>query len=67
MSVLWVTFRTNGIIQEHMSYNIEQHLSIASEYVKSLVLDHGGKTTIDKQAATANSLTQLKERVEANE
>jgi len=85
-------------MQDYMSYNIEHHPSVASEYAKFLVLNHGSgsdknegesdgetdtkfssmqarvvaveklvKSTQDKQATTANSLAQLKEKVTALE
>lgn len=41
VSVLWGDFCTNGVMHEYMSYNIEHHPSIASEYIKFHVLSHG--------------------------
>lgn len=40
ISALWGTFRTHGVMQKYLGYNIEHHLSIASEYVKFLVLNN---------------------------
>ena len=44
VSVLWRTFCTHSVMQDYMSYNIEHHPSISSEYVKFLVLNHGSSS-----------------------
>ena len=63
VSVLWGTFCTHGVMQEYMSYNIEHHPSIASDYVKFLVLNRGSASDTTEGESDGETASALQARV----
>ena len=60
VGVLWATLATHQVLKEYMTHGIENHPSIASEYVRFLVA-HSGLTRLDKLEARVLKLeTELK-------
>jgi hypothetical protein len=47
VGVIWATLATHQVLKEYMAHGIENHPSIASEYVRFLVA-HSGLTRLDK-------------------
>lgn len=69
LGVLWGTLSTHQIMREYMSYGIENHPSISSEYVRFLVANCGleriQKLETDNQKL-AGEVAELKKTLAAN-
>jgi hypothetical protein len=60
VGVMWATLATHQVLKEYMTHGIENHPSIASEYVRFLVA-HSGLTRLDKLEARVLKLeTEMK-------
>ena len=61
VSLIWGTFATHQVIREYQSYGIENHPSIASEYVRFLVYNSGAHKIELLEARCLNLENKVKE------
>ena len=62
VGVIWATLATHQVLKEYMAHGIENHPSIASEYVRFLVA-HSGLTRLDKLEARVGKLEENMKKV----
>ena len=55
--ILWATFATHQVMREYMKYGLENHPSMASEYVRFLVAN-SGLSKMDRMEARLKKLEE---------